>query len=1247
MRFVKRILCLFLILPCVLFTGCNSIILKGDLSVKNYEPSTLPVAISDHVEQKVEEAEETFDYEKYQIEGLNAFYILPSHENKPDEMVDFKVLDYQEDVGFIYAYKTPYYGPDDESEGLTVSAVGDVGDGEDLETRTATETQDTSLLVTVLMSYRPDTGAYHVFFTCLESGIDTETVEKEVDEKLGTISGSVMENRLMAQKLSGQELYFLYQGNIGHLFNPQGEEVWSYDYNIVVNQEVEKLIMRHAKSGYTANVTISDVVMDGARYLYIPIAVELEKEGDDGIDLDSLSENDKELESNSFRAVLCCYNVNVGGNNQENIRFTSTNENWERQRAAWLEYDGVTFSSREDMEAYQEDVSMDRLKTGAAGDCEDRFTYFYTAGNALNLELWGVPDIFEVYDDHLSDWIFENYDLLIQHGTEDYLMRRFGWNYRVFWSIFSFLHYRPFYQPRAFWNSLSQEEREEWYYMVKTAMALYFQEEGGIRIPPMGMGAWSSRDQTNESPLSNFLTLLPYLQDTYALEALFAGKTTVYENGETETRLADIRIPGRMAGRDAQRPEIQVAEYTEPLTRTFYYEEEVETENEEGEKETEIITVEVTETTPSVPLTYELTLADDTMVFWIESEETDAEVIPSGSFGVLYLEDVSEPDTPDEESLSMAVYDDGQEVRPLEDAYVRGKITDGGFYYYDDTETAAVITSTGITFYQRSGQERRFDLIAYASSADLAQPSGMTISVAGGSSYLDTVSRAEVADVGEEQDAVIDEKLESGKDTEIYSGTDLAPLNRNEFVISTMYNGILLYNLRSGLSVSLEDGCYYASFPGKGSGQDRAFMVVGYQTDEYFYQPNDIAWAKCYEMDLAARGQELEKEAVKDYIDDLADAYLSRTHRVQMTEDGEGYVPVEPDEAEETANQQAETLFFGAEGSAESELRELIERMGFSIDFEELWEYTQQVREKLQNQRIALTELYALAGLGVISQTPADGNLLEIEGRLIRAPYTSNLENILVELALTDFAVDRIESSEERALYRGYQESQRELSGSMAVINSILKEGSGVSTGESGRLQASEQDVAKAQRALEESVFYQEVLADLQARYEEEHYGAEGQSWDSYMQEMLELASPDYSTNTREEGMREFCQAAGISEELTDLEELAGDLSRVYRVSELEELIIEYKVSGAAYQNTGYKQELQEYRDAHYDSEAERLAAFRGAGFYTIITNLQVQNMEYLEENDMTWEELLESIIQKCGSGIVLPSEAEEESNDD
>ena len=217
----------------------------------------------------------------------------------------------------------------------------------------------------------------------------------------------------------------------------------------------------------------------------------------------------------------------------------------------------------------------------------------------------------------------------------------------------------------------------------------------------------------------------------------------------------------------------------------------------------------------------------------------------------------------------------------------------------------------------------------------------------------------------------------------------------------------------------------------------------------------------------------------------------------------------------------------------------------------------------------------------------------------------------------------------------------------MAVINSILKEGSGVSTGESGRLQADKQDVAKAQRALEESVFYQEVLADLQARYEKEHYGAEGQSWDSYMQEMLELVSPDYSTNTREEGMREFCQAAGISEELTDLEELAGDLSRVYRVSELEELIIEYKVSGAAYQNTGYKKELQEYRDTHYDSEAERLAAFRGAGFYTIITNLQVQNTEYLEENDMTWEELLESIIQKCGSGIVLPSEAEEESNDD
>ena len=78
MRFVKRILCLFMIVPCILFTGCNSILYNGNLKVEPYEPATLPVDISHKVEQKVEEVQEQDSDEKYAVEGTDAFIFFRS-----------------------------------------------------------------------------------------------------------------------------------------------------------------------------------------------------------------------------------------------------------------------------------------------------------------------------------------------------------------------------------------------------------------------------------------------------------------------------------------------------------------------------------------------------------------------------------------------------------------------------------------------------------------------------------------------------------------------------------------------------------------------------------------------------------------------------------------------------------------------------------------------------------------------------------------------------------------------------------------------------------------------------------------------------------------------------------------------------------------------------------------------------------------------------------------------------------------
>ncbi len=88
-----------------------------------------------------------------------------------------------------------------------------------------------------------------------------------------------------------------------------------------------------------------------------------------------------------------------------------------------------------------------------------------------------------------------------------------------------------------------------------------------------------------------------------------------------------------------------------------------------------------------------------------------------------------------------------------------------------------------------------------------------------------------------------------------------------------------------------------------------------------------------------------------------------------------------------------------------------------------------------------------------------------------------------------------------------------------------------------------------------------------------------------FAEDAPEIVSPDYATNTIEEGLDEFCQAAGISRELTDQEELKRQLSGVRQVWELEEIIVSMKVTAAAYQNSGYEEEYETYESTHYASD--------------------------------------------------------------
>ena len=151
---------------------------------------------------------------------------------------------------------------------------------------------------------------------------------------------------------------------------------------------------------------------------------------------------------------------------------------------------------------------------------------------------------------------------------------------------------------------------------------------------------------------------------------------------------------------------------------------------------------------------------------------------------------------------------------------------DGGIYYDGDSAVAAVLTSTGMTFYERQGRSFNTADKHYISLSDLSRSRGLAISVSGEEGYTEQQEAPELEEVDENQDAIIEDKLENGADTEIYSASDLTLLNEHEIIISSMYNGIILYNLRNGISIHLEDGCYFASFP-ESSGAGRGIYGGG------------------------------------------------------------------------------------------------------------------------------------------------------------------------------------------------------------------------------------------------------------------------------------------------------------------------------------------------------------------------------------------------------------------------------------
>ncbi len=427
----------------LIFSLISSLSACGGGLVNNIQPQEeeeeKPLGFSDYVAEAFSVSENTltmkrdrkqisYTTERFQTEGLNAFYILPGLENYPDAMAEFQVIDYNSRGEFVYFYVTPCYTDPENIEKYGKDNTGTNPDRYNVvfpENRTNDYNYDAA----VLMTYNPDTGEYRVLFAKVyeidkEGEFDPgkegrpfyyrmETGDEETDYR------AYISERILACKVAGKEEYLLLdQGGLtGYVYDPLGNMVSSMAYKYTLTNEVvnkKKVLMsmedkkeeelmdssdmeklnewREAKnegeakadtgSKDTISVLINGIAMTERYETYLGTTFFL------GNNL---------IESGAARLSTTYMIYRKSLNDEGGVPFISVNSNADKQREQWLSLDGKFFTSREEYEKTT-GYSMTDMKQGKNGEeYEDMFTPFIAGSDSGNSSvLVEVPNIMQI-----------------------------------------------------------------------------------------------------------------------------------------------------------------------------------------------------------------------------------------------------------------------------------------------------------------------------------------------------------------------------------------------------------------------------------------------------------------------------------------------------------------------------------------------------------------------------------------------------------------------------------------------------------------------------------------------------------------------------------------------------------------------------------------------------------------------------------------------------------------------------------
>lgn len=1305
---MKRIICIILAITCVFFTGCNSIIYNGNLDFETYDPPELITekAIKKGVSEAAAEKENENKLKKYNIEGVNAFYILDGHEDDPDKILDFQVLDYTSNGTLIYAYMTPCYG----EETLLSGTTGQAPENRKWHPNTDKNKKEAKRCVTVLMSYHPFSREYKVFFSGYGSLDDVIAREKKFegeDAELGSVRASSKNSLLMVQKLVQQEKYFIFFQNVSYVYDKDGNQKERNDYGTLIAEEIARFAKRYQTDDTVIETSINDVAMDGNGYLYLSLMLERTKKSASDATTEELEDADlteEDAESQTFSELLCIYQLTF----DDQVRFTSTNLNWENQKQAWMSADGMSFGSEDELEDFLKENSMEDIKAGTAGDSRfdepDTFSV-YESGEPLNLQLVGQNLLYSgsgkesVKRFRQITGQMEQY--LYVHGVISEISQgskfpiyfipwepKYDNGHSIVWDVF----YPDMIQTmKKGLVLLSQENSLNSGNAAIKEISRILQLPENYQIPGVAPGSWDKEKQKNNQifPLDgefssdgDFLLNIKKAIFLYRVidNALMVSKSTIYANGTKVSRYADITIPywEKVVSRSLdlsegvfwelrfhdlikkypyQSPTVQVKEMTEELERILYVEEVQEEAKGDGESEseTEVVLIPHEDHAASYPKTYELTFPEGTSLHWLETRETEAMVAPTSELGLFYYWDNEQEN--EEESTSSIVFQSG-ETKYLEEHKVPGKIQDAGCLTYGDTEVLVYITTEGVSFFKRPGKNQKFQKLRTTPLTEFVQNTAFSIGTNGNITYFQKVEEELQTKKGSEEDKIIKKGMKSGTQSEIYTVSNFTPMNPNEIILSSLTGGILLHNMKNGLSIQLDKGAYFSSFPlTEEQAQNGKFLCIGYATEEYTYDRMDLAWAKCYTYNLKAQGDQVKEKAVKEYLMNRSITYLEQTHQVVYETDKNGNKTakiVAPDEAQKKEIQDAENLFYGTKEMTQAELEKLMQGLGFGTPSKELRDYAESLASMRQNQKSALEELYRLVGMsrGEIQKDP---EFLEMEGNLIFTNSPNALENALISLQLTDKAIERIQlTKEEKEIAQQNGESEGQLlqeKRKRYYQYKIQAENTAKANKEQEQFEVKIEenqiiknentaDAEAAKARIEESEYREKILSDLARKYQEQpkkNEAGEIMEWNEYLESRLKLVSPDNGSLLTEEGVEQFRQITGIQEALVTDSQLQKELEDISMLWELERLILKYELSTSAYQSSPWKMAFKKFdEEMVFSDSAERRRFFYSSDFYEVIKNMAKEYEKALDGAERSWDRELQEIIIKSGKGVVL-----------